>query len=142
MDQRGIMAGKSAGCQRVRGVAVAGRRERGVHTEGADCGDDTERLLVEARLHVLCDLENLAGELGGNAASRLGDLQAAQDVTLCVGKRLALLEGDAGRQPVPVLADQRDVLEHDLLPPEHAHRLPLGKGLVGALDGRAKLVVG
>ncbi|KAJ6446052.1 CMGC/SRPK protein kinase [Purpureocillium lavendulum] len=111
-------------------------------TKGADSGDNAERLAVGARLHVLGDLEHLALEQLRGADGGLGDLKAAQDVALGISKRLALLEGDAGGQAVPVLADQLDEAEHDLLAGQDGGVAPRVKGLLGAGDGGLHLLVG
>ncbi|KUI56600.1 hypothetical protein VP1G_10870 [Cytospora mali] len=72
---------------------------------------------------------------------RLGDLQAPQDITPGIRKRLALLERDARGQAVPILPDQADELEHDLLPRHDAGVPPRGEGLLGGGDGGLELGV-
>ncbi|CRK40953.1 hypothetical protein BN1723_015814 [Verticillium longisporum] len=112
------------------------------HDEGADGGHDTEGLTVAPRLHVLGHLEHLALHELRRRTGGLGDLEATQDVALGIGKRLALLEGDAGGQAVPVLADQADEAEHDGLAVQHARRAPGDARLLGRVDGGLELGVG
>ena len=136
MVQRGIIAGKS-------GVLLAQFLVGGSYalTEGADSSHDTQWLPVAACLHVLCNLEDLAGHLGGDTAGSLGNLETTEDIAPGVTKGLALLERDASSQPVPVLTDQVCVLEHDGLPVEQARFLPWLECLLRAVDGGFELLV-
>lgn len=136
--QRGIMAGKSEDF--VSTMLLS--RTRWILTEGADSSNNTQWLPVAASLHVLRDLENLAGHLCRNTARVLCDLQTTEDVASCIGKGLALLERDARSQSVPVLADEGCVLEHDLLPVEHAGGLPRGERPLSAVDRGLELRIG
>ena len=123
------------------GDGDAPQRNHGGEVEGADGRHDTERFPVGARFHVLGHFEELALEKLGSTAGGLGDLQAAQHVALGVGKGLALLEGDAGGETVPVLADEGDELEHDGLAVEDGGVLPRLKSLLGRVDGGLELLV-
>ena len=114
-------------------------RDHGREVERADSCNNTKRLAVGPGLHVLCDLKHLTSELCGDATGGLGDLQTAQDVTLCVGESLALLESDARSETVPVLPDQSGVLEHDLLPVHDAGCPPCREGRLSAVHGGLQL---
>src|SRR5437870_1970364 len=93
-------------------------------TERADGSHHSQWLSVVACLHVLCHLENLTGHLRGNTTGSFRNLQTTENITLRIGKGLALLQRDASSQPVPVLADQMRVLEHDLLSVQQARLFP------------------
>jgi hypothetical protein len=114
-------------------------RDHGREVERADSCNNTKRLAVGSGLHVLCDLENLTSELCGDATGGLGDLQTTQDVTLCVGECLALLESDARGETVPVLSNQSGVLEHKLLSVHDAGRPPCREGRLSAVHGSLQL---
>lgn len=116
-------------------------RDHGREVERADSCNDTKRLAVGPGLHVLCDLKNLTSELRGDATGGLGDLQTTQDVTLCVGECLSLLEGDACSKTVPVLPDQSSVLEHKLLSVHNAGRPPCREGSLSAVHGSLQLSI-
>lgn len=137
IDHRGIMAGKSdVLCQH-----VGGGRDLGILTERADGGHYTERLLVTASLHILRHLEHLSSQLCSDPTRGLRDLQTTEDVSPSIAESLALLQRDARSKPVPVLADERHIFEHDLLPGEQARGLPRRESLVRAGDGRFELLV-
>ncbi|KAG9967192.1 hypothetical protein KCU61_g633, partial [Aureobasidium melanogenum] len=56
---------------------------------------------------------------------------STEDITLGISKGLALLQSDRGSQTVPVLSDQMDELEHDLLSVQQTSGLPCREGLLG-----------
>lgn len=114
-------------------------RDHGREVERADSCNNTKRLAVRPGLHVLCDFEDLASKLGGDATGGLSDLETTQDIALCVGESLALLEGDARGETVPVLPDQSSVLEHELLSVHDAGRPPCRECGLGAVHGSLQL---
>ena len=114
-------------------------RDHGREVERADSCNNTKRLAVGPGLHVLCDLENLTSELCGDATGGLGNLETTQDITLCIGESLALLESDARGEAVPVLPDQCGVLEHELLSVHDAGRPPCRECGLSAVHGSLQL---
>ena len=64
--------------------------------EWADGSRNTEWFSVLSCLHILGDLEDLAGKLARDATSVLSNLQTTENITLGISKGLALFQGDAG----------------------------------------------
>jgi len=57
------------------------------------------------------------------------------------GKSLALLQGDASSQPIPILPYQLSELEHDLLPSHNACSLPCRECLLRTFYRRVELSI-
>jgi hypothetical protein len=57
-------------------------------------------------------------------------------------KCLALLQSDAGSQPIPVIPDQLGKLEHNLLSRHYTRRFPCGKCPLCTLHGGLELRIG
>lgn len=72
------------------------QRDHGGEVEGADRCDDTEWFAVRAGLHILCNFDDFAGELGGDAAGCLADLETTENVAFGIGEGLALFKCDRG----------------------------------------------
>lgn len=111
-------------------------------TERTNGSNHTQGLSVAPGLHILGHFEHLARELGGNTTCCFGDLKAAENITLGIGKGLALLEGDGCSKSVPVGTDQAHELEHDLLLGNNAGSAPGWEGLLGRLDGGTEFLIG
>ena len=102
----------------------------------------TEPLTIRARLHPTPHGQHLARRHCRHRTRRLRDLETPQNIPACIGERLALLERDARRQPLPVFTDEGHEAEHELLAVEDAGRAPGWEGGGGAVDGGVELLVG
>ena len=117
-------------------------RNHGWEVERADSRNNTKWLSVGSGLHVLGDLEDLTGDLGGDTTGGLSDLKTTEDISLGVRDDLALLQGDGGSESVPILSDQLNESEHDLLASDNAGSSPCWESLLRTLDCCSELGVG
>jgi hypothetical protein len=81
--------------------------------------------------------------LCSDAASSLRNLETTKDITLCVGKRLSLLEDDGRGNVVHVYAEELLQVEHDLLAAEDRRLAPSAEeGGFGSIDGPGQFGLG
>ena len=115
------------------GVAAGERRrefphrDHGREIERRDAGDDAKRLAhgikIDARTGAVAVF---ALEQVRNAAGEFDDFEAALDVALGVGKRLAVLGGQEPRQRVEFLLGQFEEFHHHPRAPLRVGRRPAG----------------
>lgn len=110
-------------------------------TEWANCCNNAQWFTVASRLHVLGDLQDLTGNLGGDTTGGLRHLQTTEHITLSIWESFALFQGNGCCKTVPVGLDQADKLEDDLLPSHDAGGTPCWEGLLGRFDGGAELLI-
>jgi hypothetical protein len=74
--------------------------------EGTNGSTDTERGLSDLGIHITSNLDLVGEKQARQAAHGLDDLETAEDVALCVAKRLSLLEDDRLGNVVHVVPEQ------------------------------------
>ena len=147
----GQQRGRGRGRGRLEDEGVAGGDGDGVHphghhgreVEGADAGDDADRLAQGVDVHAGGDVEGvlaLEGQVDGGG--EVEGLAAALDLAHGVGVVLAVLGHDHPGHLVGVVQDQLAHAEHDRRAPGQRDLRPLPLGAAGHLDGVVEVGVG
>mmetsp|Transcript_32922 Transcript_32922/g.80068 ORF Transcript_32922/g.80068 Transcript_32922/m.80068 type:complete len:229 (+) Transcript_32922:606-1292(+) len=110
-------------------------RDHGREVERADSGTNTKGLANREGVHTGREaLHSLAHHCRSEVCSGLDHLESTEDVTLGVGKRLAVLQGDRFGEFLLIFPNQPLQVEHDALSYSDRRLRPRREGILCGLD--------